>query len=68
MNTRRNFLKKGVWGGLSLAMLPELAKAVVNEQNGVSAPKTGLKQNCVILFQGDSITDCGRKREATGSN
>ncbi|MDR2119280.1 MAG: SGNH/GDSL hydrolase family protein [Tannerella sp.] len=68
MNTRRDFLKKGICGGLSLAMLPELARAVVNEQNGIHAPKISLKRNSVILFQGDSITDCGRKREATNCN
>jgi lysophospholipase L1-like esterase len=68
MSTRRDFLKKGALGGLGLMMLPELAKAVVNEQNGANASKINLKQNGVILFQGDSITDCGRKREATVCN
>lgn len=43
--------------------LPELARAVVNRQNGVNAPKIGLKSERVILFQGDSITDCGRNKE-----
>ncbi|MDR1406868.1 MAG: SGNH/GDSL hydrolase family protein [Tannerella sp.] len=67
-NTRRSFLKKGVCGGLGLMMLPELAKAVVNERKNVNAPKTSLKQDSVILFQGDSITDAGRKRDATVCN
>jgi len=63
MDTRRDFLKKGAMAGFSMMMLPELAKAVVKEQNGVTAPKVQLKKDSVILFQGDSITDCGRNRE-----
>ena len=68
MNSRRNFLKQGTLAGLSLAILPELAKAVVNEQNGSAAGKINLKKGCVILFQGDSITDGGRKRESNDCN
>lgn len=68
MNTRRTFLKRGMLGGVSLVMLPELAKAIVNEQNGAHAPKISLKKNSVILFQGDSITDCGRKRDENNAN
>lgn len=68
MNNRRDFLKKGTMAGLSLMMLPELAKAVVKEQNGVSAPKIQLKKDSVILFQGDSITDSGRNRESNICN
>ena len=63
MNSRRNFLKKGALAGLNLAMLPELAKAVVNEQNGATAVNVNLKKDCVILFQGDSITDSGRNKD-----
>ncbi|MDR0348786.1 MAG: SGNH/GDSL hydrolase family protein [Tannerella sp.] len=62
MNSRRDFLKKGTMAGLSLMMLPELAKAVVKEQNGASAATIQLKSDSVILFQGDSITDCGRDK------
>jgi lysophospholipase L1-like esterase len=68
MNTRRDFLKKGALAGLSLAMLPELAKAVVKEQNGLAATKINLKKDSVILFQGDSITDSGRNKENNVSN
>ncbi|MDR2919076.1 MAG: SGNH/GDSL hydrolase family protein [Tannerella sp.] len=68
MNNRRDFLKKGTMAGLSLMMLPELAKAVVKEQNGVSAPKIQLKKDSVILFQGDSITDSGRNKESNICN
>ncbi|MDR2971011.1 MAG: SGNH/GDSL hydrolase family protein [Bacteroidales bacterium] len=68
MNTRRDFLKKGALAGLSLAMLPELAKAVVNKQNGLTATKINLKKDSIILFQGDSITDGGRKRDSNACN
>ena len=68
MKTRRDFLKNTTLAGLGMLSLPELAKAVVNEQNGVSAPKITIKNNAVILFQGDSITDCGRNREAVDCN
>ena len=68
MESRRDFLKKGALAGLSLAMLPELAKAVVNEQNGYAAAKINLKKDCVILFQGDSITDSGRNKDSNVCN
>jgi lysophospholipase L1-like esterase len=48
--------------------LPGLAGAVVNRQNGANAPKIALKNEGVILFQGDSITDCGRNRESNVCN
>jgi len=68
MKSRRDFLKKGALAGFSLAMLPELAKAVVHEQNGLTATKINLKKDGVILFQGDSITDGGRKRDSNAHN
>ena len=68
MKSRREFLKKGALAGISLTMLPELAKAVVNEQNGLAAVKINLKKDSVILFQGDSITDGGRKRDNDAYN
>ena len=68
MKSRRDFLKKGALAGLSLAMLPELAKAVVKEQTGMAASKVSLKKDCVILFQGDSITDSGRNKENSVAN
>ena len=61
-NSRRNFLKKGALAGFSALMIPEIAKAAVKESTSVHAPKLKLKKDCVILFQGDSITDCGRDK------
>ena len=57
-NSRRDFLKKGALAGFSALMIPEIAKAAVKENTSVHAPKINLKKDCVILFQGDSITDC----------
>lgn len=68
MDTRRNFLKKATFAGIGMAMIPDIAKAVVGEQKGVSSKNITLKKDSVILFQGDSITDCGRKRESITCN
>jgi len=68
MRTRRDFLKTGMMAGVSLAVLPELAKAVVNNQHSALAAKINLKKESVILFQGDSITDSGRNKESNVCN
>ncbi|MDR2232752.1 MAG: SGNH/GDSL hydrolase family protein [Tannerella sp.] len=68
MKTRRDFLKRGAMAGVGLALLPELAKAVVNKQYSTSAAKITLKKDAVILFQGDSITDSGRNKESNVCN
>ena len=67
-NSRRDFLKKGALAGFSALMIPEIAKAAVKENTSVHAPKINLKKDCVILFQGDSITDCGRDRNSNRCN
>ncbi|MDR1723258.1 MAG: SGNH/GDSL hydrolase family protein [Tannerella sp.] len=68
METRRNFLRKAAYASVGAALIPEIAKSAVNERNMVNAKKITLKRNSVILFQGDSITDAGRKREAIACN
>ncbi|WP_280749420.1 SGNH/GDSL hydrolase family protein [Parabacteroides sp. PF5-9] len=67
-NSRRDFLKKGVLAGTGALLIPELAKAVVEEHTAVNAPKITLKKNAVIMLQGDSITDAGRDKTNTISN
>jgi lysophospholipase L1-like esterase len=67
-NSRRSFFKKGIAAGLGAMMIPELAKAVVQENTAASASKITLKKNSVILFQGDSITDAGRDRADVNAN
>lgn len=65
MSTRRDFLKKAAISGVGMAMIPEIAEAAVRSQNVSSI---SLKRDSVILFQGDSITDSGRKRESITCN
>lgn len=62
--TRRTFMKTMALGTAALS-IPEILKAA--GQN-TTAKKITLPQDAVILFQGDSITDWGRKRENTGYN
>src|SRR5690606_20831604 len=42
-----------------------IVSAALAEEN---APKISLKQGDTVLFQGDSITDAGRKRDDTHAN
>jgi lysophospholipase L1-like esterase len=60
--TRRDFITKGVLAGAGALMIPELARAVVRESLPAAAPKLTIKQDAVILLQGDSITDAGRDK------
>jgi lysophospholipase L1-like esterase len=70
ISDRRNFLKSAFIGTAGLAAFPAVLSA--NELDLASpAPKiniNSLKNSNVILFQGDSITDAGRKREAQDPN
>ncbi|MDR3246418.1 MAG: SGNH/GDSL hydrolase family protein [Prevotellaceae bacterium] len=66
MNTRRKFLRNTALAGMGMALIPEIVKATVQESTGKK--NVILKKNSVILFQGDSITDAGRKREAVNCN
>jgi len=62
---RRSFLKKAALTGLATVTIPEIVMA------GLAAAKSRqvtLAQNDVVLFQGDSITDAGRKRENKNQN
>ncbi len=61
-------MKKAAFAGVSMAIIPEIANAAVREQNKISGENITLKKDSVILFQGDSITDCGRKRESITCN
>ena len=67
-DSRRDFLKKGLLASAGALMIPELAKAVVEEHTAVNAPKITLKKDSVILMQGDSITDAGRDKANNNAN
>ncbi|MFI3332631.1 MAG: SGNH/GDSL hydrolase family protein [Rikenellaceae bacterium] len=57
---RRNFIKQCFLAGLSVSIAPQLINAAENIKNYTKQPAIKLKQDDVILFQGDSITDCYR--------
>jgi len=70
ISDRRNFLKKALIGSAGLAAFPVVLSANDAEMSSPS-PKinvNSLKYSNVILFQGDSITDAGRNREAKDPN
>jgi lysophospholipase L1-like esterase len=60
---RRTFLRSGVVAGGALA-----ASAGLPASRAAAAEKATLKSGSVVLFQGDSITDAGRSRQAQGPN
>ena len=68
MESRRNFLKKAAFSGLAMAIIPEIAHTTVQKQGISSQQNISIKRDSVILFQGDSITDGGRKRDAISCN
>ncbi len=62
MFSRRSFIKKAALAGAGAALIPEIVQAAmpgIQSTTGTS----GMKSNTIIVFQGDSITDAGRKRE-----
>ena len=63
MTTRRDFLKKAAVGGAILS-ISDIASAV----NIPKSSKITIKEGNVILFQGDSITDAGRDKNAKTPN
>lgn len=67
---RRNFLKNSIMGSAALTAFPALLSASETEFDSPSSRISGssLTEGNVILFQGDSITDAGRKRESKDAN
>jgi lysophospholipase L1-like esterase len=64
-NSRRSFIKKAAVGGIMAVSIPEIlsAASASTEKNRIT-----IGNDNVILFQGDSITDAGRKREDPSYN
>jgi lysophospholipase L1-like esterase len=64
-NNRRSFIRKAALGSLMAVSIPEILSASM-----ASSPekKNLLTKDNVILFQGDSITDSGRKRDDPSYN
>jgi len=65
---RRSFLKKAAMGSMMALSMPEIVSAAFAKEPAAKAAKFTLKKDDVILFQGDSITDAGRKREDAKPN
>jgi lysophospholipase L1-like esterase len=64
-STRRSFIRKTAMAGIMAAGIPEIVSAAFAPS---AAKKNALAKGNTILFQGDSITDAGRKRDITASN
>ncbi|NLU93537.1 SGNH/GDSL hydrolase family protein [Chitinophaga sp. Ak27] len=62
---RRNFLRNVSLGSMAAISIPNIVTAAVAVEK---SKKIGLKKEGIILFQGDSITDAGRKRDKNEPN
>lgn len=62
--SRRSLLR----GAASLGALSALGAADSQAQQAATSPPVKLKAGSVILFQGDSITDAGRKKDVMEAN
>ncbi len=64
--SRRNFIKNSSLAGLTALSIPQLVSTAFAEAK--FNKKVKLSQDDIILFQGDSITDSGRKKDDTTVN
>lgn len=69
-NSRRSFLKKASVGGLMSLAAPQMVLAGQLDDSFQSdmAARIKLSKGDVVLFQGDSITDAGRKKDSSEVN
>lgn len=63
-SSRRNFLRNTSLAGLAGISIPQIVSAAFSADAKVK--KIKLNKDSVILFQGDSITDAGRKKDDAG--
>lgn len=61
MIKRRDFLKNTSMAGVLALGIPEIVNAAMPKGSAIK-----LSEGDVILFQGDSITDAGRKKDDNG--
>lgn len=64
-NSRRSFIKNLSLAGVAGLTIPAIAADAMAAAKG---KKIKLEKNDIILFQGDSITDAGRKRKEPAAN
>lgn len=62
---RRDFIRNASLGGLLSLQIPSIVSSAFEEQK---AKKVSLGKDDVVLFQGDSITDAGRKKDSRDVN
>lgn len=67
METRRKFLTKSLFT-IGAAALGAKQLSATERNDAAIVRKIGVQQNDTILFQGDSITDAGRKRDHLNPN
>lgn len=64
-NSRRSFLKNTALAGLAAVNIPQIVSAAYRPEKD---KKISLSNGDVVLFQGDSITDAGRKKSDQPAN
>jgi len=64
-NSRRKFIKNVALGGALSALVPDILAAAPAPKK---ADRISLADGATILFQGDSITDAGRKKDTKDFN
>jgi lysophospholipase L1-like esterase len=64
--SRRNFIKTTSMGVLASLTIPQIVSSAL--AGNIKSNRLSLKDNDVILFQGDSITDAGRSRTLSANN
>jgi lysophospholipase L1-like esterase len=65
-SSRRKFLRNTSLAGLTGLPIPQMVSAAFEGNEAVK--KIKVKKDAIILFQGDSITDAGRKKDDDGYN
>ena len=66
-SSRRNFLKTTSLASAGLLAIPQIVSAAYNGEAN-KKKKVTISKDDVILFQGDSITDAGRKKDDAAVN
>ena len=64
-SSRRNFIKNTSLGGLAFLSIPGIVSTSFKEEK---VGRISLKKDDIVLLQGDSITDAGRKKDNKEAN
>src|SRR5438067_1017672 len=65
--SRRSFLKNTSLASAALLSIPQIVSASFQNEE-VKKKKVSISKDDIILFQGDSITDAGRKKDDANFN